>query len=199
MSSDVDGSVIVPSSSSVTRPSLPSTGSRWERFPCFVGTTDDSDSSRDRSASPQARRPTSIGRVFVCSGSSRHWARPSLGWMTATPRADDSDGDHEVSQVPGEPSCTCSDSLTPVGLDDQAFTTVEMSPSVIATTSAGARSPLRTPTFQRFRGSILQPAHSLSTLRRDGHPPPRKTRFRMGASRDRTGLEPAGLQMRFRE
>src|SRR5438445_2891394 len=39
-----------------------------------------------------------------------------------------------------------------------------------------------------FRGSIARPAHSLSTLRNQGHPCPRKTRFRPLARLCRAGL-----------
>lgn len=199
MSSDVDGSVIVPSSSSVTRPSLPSTGSRWERFPCFAGTTNDSDSSRDRSASPQARRPTSIGRVLVRSWSSRHEGSPKPGLDHGYPARrrfrwrprglPSSWGAFAYMLRDSDPGGSRRSGLH--GRRDVAFHLCE---------GVGWHTVSRVHShIQRFRGSIPQPAHSLSTLRRDGHPPPRKTRFRLGASRDRTGLEPAGLQMRFRE
>ncbi len=43
-------------------------------------------------------------------------------------------------------------------------------------------------TTRTFRGSITQRLISLSTLRSDGHPSPRKTRFRLLARLCRTGL-----------
>jgi hypothetical protein len=48
--------------------------------------------------------------------------------------------------------------------------------------------PRRGLTTRKFRGSITQRLISLSTLRRDGHPSPRKTRFRLLARLCRTGL-----------
>ena len=39
-----------------------------------------------------------------------------------------------------------------------------------------------------FRGSIARPWHSLSTLRSEGHPSPRKTRFRLPAKLCRAGF-----------
>ena len=48
--------------------------------------------------------------------------------------------------------------------------------------------PRRGLTTRKFRGSIAQRLISLSTLRSGGHPPPRKTRFRLLARLCRTGL-----------
>ena len=47
-----------------------------------------------------------------------------------------------------------------------------------------------------FRGSITQRLISLSTLRSDGHPPPRKTRFRLLARLCRTGLVTRRVSMK---
>jgi hypothetical protein len=64
-----------------------------------------------------------------------------------------------------------------------------------------ARSPLltrtRTPAMI-FRGSIARPGHSLSTLRSEGRPSPRKTRFRLLAKLCRAGfVYPQGSIERF--
>src|SRR5690606_30756155 len=59
-------------------------------------------------------------------------------------------------------------------------------PSVLATTSA--------PTTKRFRGSITQPIHSLSTLRRPGHPGTTQDSLPAGGQPCRAGFSPAGLQ-----
>ena len=48
----------------------------------------------------------------------------------------------------------------------------------------------------RFRGSIAQRLISLSTLRGDGHPSPRKTRFRLLARLCRTGLVTRRVSMK---
>src|SRR3954463_14105643 len=48
--------------------------------------------------------------------------------------------------------------------------------------------PRRGLTTTKFRGSITQRLISLSTLRSGGRPPPRRTRFRLLARLDRTGL-----------
>ena len=55
---------------------------------------------------------------------------------------------------------------------------------------SSARRTSSTPTARCFRGSITRPRHSLSTLRRVGHPSPRKTRFRLLASFAGRGLLP---------
>jgi hypothetical protein len=55
----------------------------------------------------------------------------------------------------------------------------------------------RTPA-DSFRGSIARPGHSLSTLRSEGHPSPRKTRFRLLAKLCRAGfVHPQGSDERF--
>jgi hypothetical protein len=64
-------------------------------------------------------------------------------------------------------------------------------PSAILTTSA--------PTTRIFRGSITRPTHSLSTLRHNGHPWPRKTCFRLLASFTGRDWLPAGLLCRVSE
>ena len=50
-----------------------------------------------------------------------------------------------------------------------------------------------------LRGSITRPAHSLSTLRRYGHPQPRKTRFRLLASFAGRDCLPAGFHRKVSE
>ncbi len=57
----------------------------------------------------------------------------------------------------------------------------------------------RTRTSARsFRGSIARPWHSLSTLRSEGRPSPRKTRFRLPARLCRAGfVHPQGSDERF--
>ena len=55
----------------------------------------------------------------------------------------------------------------------------------------------RTPA-KSFRGSIARPRHWLSTLRSEGHPSPRKTRFRLLAKLCRAGfVYPQGCNERF--
>ena len=49
---------------------------------------------------------------------------------------------------------------------------------------------------RKFRGSITQRLISLSTLRSDGRPPPRKTRFRLLARLCRTGLVTRRVSMK---
>jgi len=49
-----------------------------------------------------------------------------------------------------------------------------------------------------FRGSIARLGHSLSTLRSEGRPSPRKTRFRLPARLCRAGfVHPQGSDERF--
>jgi len=56
--------------------------------------------------------------------------------------------------------------------------------------------PRRRLTTRKFRGSITQRLIALSTLRSDGHPPPRKTRFRLLARLCRTGLVTRRVSMK---
>jgi hypothetical protein len=57
----------------------------------------------------------------------------------------------------------------------------------------------RTPA-RNFRGSITRPWHSLSTLRSEGHPSPRKTRFRLLGQALPGGIRsPAGFQRKVSE
>ena len=95
-------------------------------------------------------------------------------------------GDVGTSQVPGEPSCTCPVRPIPVGSLRPAVPGAVMWPS--ASTNASA------PTTTNFRDSITRPAHSLCTLRHCRYRQPRNTRFRLGASLDRSGFEPAGFR-----
>jgi hypothetical protein len=55
-----------------------------------------------------------------------------------------------------------------------------------------ARSTASAPLYVTFRGSITRPTHPLSTPRRVGYPPPRKTRFQLVANLRWAGLAPAG-------
>jgi len=48
----------------------------------------------------------------------------------------------------------------------------------------------------KFRGSITQRLISLSTLRDEGYPSPRKTRFRLPVQLCRTGLVPRRVPMK---
>ena len=72
----------------------------------------------------------------------------------------------------------------PGGVVRQATTAHALLPSARLTTSA--------PRAVTFRGSITRPTHSLSTLRRVGYPPPRKTRFQLAANLGWAGFAPAG-------
>ena len=178
---------IVPSNGAVTRPSLPSTGSRGAGSP----------------ASPVLWTTPTSGRP------SRPASFPSLGGTPAAPRSSlpllarrcgqrawrfespsppcwvSLRGGIQLSQVPGEPSCTC--------------------PALRPRRSLSARSLRRLGIAFRpsdgvglhddssFRGSITRPAHSLPTLHAHGHPWPRKARFRLVTTLGRAGLVPAGF------
>ena len=76
---------------------------------------------------------------------------------------------------------------------DQARLWVQVSlmPGAAPASDKDEGSPTR-----KFRGSITQRLISLSTLRSDGHPPPRKTRFRLLARLCRTGLVTRRVSMK---
>lgn len=93
-------------------------------------------------------------------------------------------GNVRVSQVPRGPPACMPCSPTPVGPSDPAISILRYCLPLIQRR--------RLPRFAHFRGSITRPAGSLSTLRRVGHPSPRKTRFWLLASFARRGWLPAG-------
>ncbi len=70
-------------------------------------------------------------------------------------------GDDRVSQVPGEPSCAFALLFDP-GRTDRT--------RPVAVCRRGPRFHKSEDSRERFRGSITRPGHSLSTLRREGHP-----------------------------
>jgi hypothetical protein len=97
-------------------------------------------------------------------------------------------GDGGISQVPRQPLCEHALLFDPGGPDaPRPLTTHPMLPSVRLTTSA--------PRSVTFRGSITQPARSLSTLRGSDYSDrtPRKTRYPLAANLVGAGLSPAGL------
>jgi hypothetical protein len=174
------------------RPPLPSTGVPWGGFPGFTGTMEGSDSSsphpgplrhrlEDRYRRPRASFAPSgcpLGIAGVRSARSGSPLDPRRCF----------DGGKEASQVPGGPSRTCP-ALRPRRVR-------------LHLAHSGRRCCL--PPCQRrrhprvdFRGSITRPVRSLSTLHDDGHPPPRKTRFRLGTSLGRAGRHLQGPSARF--
>ena len=152
-----------PSNGSMTRRPLPSTGSPRVAFPGFDGTMRRSDSLPPfpprfvvlRLAVP-SRAP-----VFVSPPARR---RPrARGFAVWQPHGQMlRDGDGRASQVPGEPSCAYALFFDPGGTDAPGHYGASTRPPLMSTTKA--------PTSRYFRGSIARPRHSLSTLRRVGHP-----------------------------
>jgi hypothetical protein len=97
-------------------------------------------------------------------------------------------GNGGISQVPRQPLYEHALLFDPGGPDvPRPLTTHPMLPSAQLTASA--------PHSVTFRGSITQPARSLSTLRSSDYSDrtPRKTRFPLAANLDGAGLSPAGL------
>jgi hypothetical protein len=119
-------------------------------------------------------------RACLCSHAAR---RPPLGlelWVGQLPCPHFRIGSGRISQVPGEPCCAYA------LLSDPGRITVPK--PLRGSDTAPASSKTKAPTISRFRGSITRPWHSLSTLRPDGHPLGRKTRFRLLARLCRVGL-----------
>ena len=105
-------------------------------------------------------------------------------------RAGNVSGDGRVSQVPERPSCPCALFLDP-GRTEHArpLRRVDAAPACVY--NGGSRKGV-------FRGSIARHWDSLSTLRREGRPSPRKTRFRLLAKLCRAGfVNPQGRDERF--
>ena len=192
MDSKPDVFVIFPSCGSVIRPSLPSTG-----FP-GAGSPTSSVLWKTPIPPPPSRTPSASPWGPVPSPESFHSLRVGRPLGVAGCRSARSgspldqrgcfDGRKEASQVPGGPSRTCP-ALRPRRVH-------------LPLARSGRRCCL--PPCQRrrhprvdFRGSITRPMRSLSTLHGDGHPPPRKTRFRLGTSLGRAGLYLQGPSTRF--
>jgi hypothetical protein len=122
----------------------------------------------------------------------RSWcsARTTAAWVLVFgPPTDDSRGNQQTSQVPGQPVRTCPALRPRQGRGRLGITTSTVVPSAHSTASA--------PGTNTFRGSMTRPMRSLSTLHVAGHPTPRKTRSRLAACLGRTGLSPAGLLRRL--
>ena len=193
MVSDLDMSGIVPLRRSAIRRLLPSTGSRRVSSPA---------SSVVRGV-PTACRPSrraslpSLGSTALCactslpSAAKRHHRRPGASCKPAAPLCRSPRGDGRLSQVPGEPRRAHALLFDPGGTSAPGHLDASVLPSAIITTSAPTTNPLR--------GSITRPAHSLSTLRHQGHPWPRKTRFRLLASFAGRDWLPAGFPRKVSE
>jgi hypothetical protein len=98
----------------------------------------------------------------------------------------ETDGSPRFPETPHVP-WPCSP--TPAGPNTSGHCDVSAWPPRLTSTRAPARN---------FRGSITRPWHSLSTLRSEGHPSPRKTRFRLPARLCRAGfVHPQGSNERF--
>jgi len=100
-------------------------------------------------------------------------------------------GNDRTSQVPGRPPpsvCTCSS--TPARRLLQ--TNERMCATIRNNRTAPAKGTTKALANKDFRSSITWLSDSLSTLRSDGRPPPRKTRFRLPVRLYRTGFPPAG-------
>ena len=92
-------------------------------------------------------------------------------------------------RFPGTPHVPWPCSPTPAGPNTPGHYDVSAWSPRLTSTRAPARN---------FRGSITRPWHSLSTLRGEGHPSPRKTRFRLPARLCRAGfVHPQGSIERF--
>jgi len=111
-------------------------------------------------------------------------------WWAVSPAAL-LDGNGRVSQVPERPSCPCALFLDP-GRTEHASPLRRLGAAPACVNNGGSRE-------QRFRGSIARHWDSLSTLRSEGSPSPRKTRFRLLAKLCRAGfVDPQGCMKGFR-
>ena len=152
----------------------------WGGFPGVSGTTGRSDSSRS-----SARPSVSLGRAY-------------LGWMVGSLPERAHPGPLEAWSfvVRGTVPVTCGGDarrLTFLGNPWRAC-------PVLRPRSSSAPGHHGAPVLPSayvesvgigdavFRGSVARPANSLSTLHVEGHPSPRKTRFRLVANLGRTGL-----------
>ena len=131
---------------------------------------------------------TTLASVFAPSGR-RRAGRGLRGVGVPVPEPELSVETDGSPRFPGTPRVPWPCSPTPAG------------PSTPGHCGASARSPRLTRTrapAKSFRGSIARPGHSLSTLRSEGRPSPRKTRFRLLARLCRAGfVHPQGSDERF--
>ena len=153
----------------------------WGEFPGVGGTTGRSDSSR-----PSGRPVVSLGSPYLgqmaCFAlrAGPPEAVPKPGRCFPGNQPGRCTKRREASHVPGEPGCAHALFSDPGRPSRPATDGVSVLPSATLTAWATANS--------RFRGSIARPMRSLSTLHGGGRPSTRKTRFRLAASLDRTGL-----------
>jgi hypothetical protein len=134
-----------PSNSSMTWHPLPSPGSRWLRFPCFVGTTRCSDVL------------LSIPPRFVAFAWRYHESTRVLFPSPSSAPPVHNRGDSRNSQVPGEPLVPLPCSPTPAGPTRQAHAACRHGPRYVH--GEGSRKN------SSFRGSITRLWDSLFTLR----------------------------------
>lgn len=154
-----------PSNSSVNRPSLPSTGSARGAFPCFIGTTESSDSRYPFRQAPFSS-PDRTTRVPVASlPSPAGTPAKSLEGCCPVPPLTGSLFQVEGIGPPrflGNPKVCMPCSSTPAGWTMPGLYGMSMQPSAVLKASA--------PAMRSFRGSITRPTHALSTLRSVGCP-----------------------------
>ncbi len=136
------------------------------RFPGFVGTIGALRLLSVRPSASSPRRSVPPPGVFPFGPEGRPpgalaACRPGPGHRWTYAVILPSGGDREVSQVPGQPSCTCLCSSTPVG---------SLGPTTLALGCCLPPSQQRRLPQLSFRGSIAPPMHSLCTLRPSGHP-----------------------------
>ena len=171
-----------PPNGSATRRPRPSTGSPRVGFPGLVSTMRRSDSLRTFSP----RLVCSLGDTIPRRLSSLRSGPTTAAWGpgpsgTAVPRRRTiSSWSRRASQVPGEPSCASAVFFDP-GETDSVRPLRRVGAAPVSMQAKGSRGYCS-------RGSVARPEHWLSTLRPDGHPSGRKTRFRLPARLYRVGL-----------
>ena len=172
---------MVPLTESAAKCSLPSTGFPWAGFACFRGTMEHSDFLR-----PSRRTSLVVWRYQMVRPHFRSHQPETLaaGPEFIHPVSATGSKHLETTGSPkflGNPSVSMPCSPTPAGPTHQAMTMRRRGPHPVPNSEGSLRRAT-------FRGSMTRPGHSLSTLRPDGRPPGRKTRFPLSATLYGTGL-----------
>jgi hypothetical protein len=170
-----------PSSDSVIRRPLPSTGSRRVRFPGFSGTMERCDSLRTVTAGFLIVRRPLPRRCACLRHSTQARRRPGARSIAVRlPRRRHAGGVAGRPKFLGNPPVPMPCSPTPAGSDPPGLTVVRRGPR--STNAEGY------PRVCQSRGSIARPQHALSTLRPGPCRTGRKTRFWLPARLYQVGL-----------
>ena len=185
MVSRSDVLAIFPSTGSMPRRLLPSSGSLLVWFPGLIGTMKRSDFLPSIPGSSVTRPPVPSSRCFFAPAVDQHC--PRRAWVLTTRLPDRFPQGRRNQDLPSSRQILSMHALLtsdPGGTGAPGRSALAVLPSAPDTASA--------PTNSRFRGSITRPASSLSTLRSGGYPSATQDSLPGGGRPYPDGTRPAG-------